>query len=200
MAAVLVGIAGAISLALRLGLARRLGIAAVRTVVQLLLIGLVLTTVFDLKTIWAIGLIVAVMLVVASRAAVKRSNRTIRHMTGLAFCSLSASALLVTYMVTSLIIGIEPWYKPSYMIPLLGMILGNSLTGISLCLDHLLEAIDQRRDEIEMELARSDTLGSCIAPDPGRAAPWHDPLDQLDERRRPGLHTRHDDRPNPSGR
>ena len=157
VAALLVVIAGAISMALRLGLEKRLGIAAVRTIVQLLLVGYVLKVVFDLKTPWAIGLIVAVMLAVASHAAVKRSSRSIKRLTSLAMLSLAISSLLVTYMVTRLIIGVTPWYEPRYMIPLLGMIMGNGLTGISLCLDYLLEAIDQRRSEIEMELAHGAT-------------------------------------------
>jgi UDP-glucose/iron transport system permease protein len=29
----------------------------------------------------------------------------------------------------------EPWYNPRYALPLLGMILGNTMTGISLGLD-----------------------------------------------------------------
>ena len=157
VATALVVIAGAVSVLLRLGLATRLGIAAVRTVVQLLLIGYVLKIVFDVKTIWAIGSIVAVMLAVASHAAVKRSSRSMRGLTGLALLSLTCSSLLVTYLVTRAVIGITPWYEPRYMIPLLGMILGNGLTGISLCLDYLLEAIEQRCGEIEMELAHGAT-------------------------------------------
>jgi len=43
------------------------------------------------------------------------------------------------------------------VIPLLGMILGNTLTGISLSLDGLLESLDLRRDVVEMELAHGAT-------------------------------------------
>jgi len=37
------------------------------------------------------------------------------------------------------------------------MILGNSLTGLSLCLDQLLETVHERRAEVEMELALGAT-------------------------------------------
>ncbi len=156
-ATLLVVAAGLVSISLRLGLASRLGIAAVRTVVQLLLIGYVLKYVFDLKAPWAIALVCMAMLAVASRAAVKRSGRTFRHVTWLALLSLVLSSLLTCFVVTAAVIGVRPWYEPMYMIPLLGMILGNGLTGVSLCLDHLLEAIAERRSQIEMELAHGAT-------------------------------------------
>ena len=56
-------------------------------------------------------------------------------------------------IVTAGIIGVEPWYTPQYLLPLLGMILGNSLTGMSLCLDKLLEDLDLRAGTIETDLA-----------------------------------------------
>ncbi|KAM3103274.1 ABC transporter permease [Phormidesmis sp. 146-12] len=37
------------------------------------------------------------------------------------------------------IIRVEPWYNPQYIIPMLGMILGNALTGTSLAPDRLVE-------------------------------------------------------------
>lgn len=160
IAAVLVLVAGGVSLVLRLGLGKRLTIASIRTVVQLLLVGYILGWVFNLfdrGRYFALIPIVAVMLLVAAQAAVQRSGRRFPGIHLLAFVSLVASALAVTYAVTGLVIGVEPWYRPQYMIPLLGMILGNGLTGISLCLDHLLETLAERRTEVEMELAHGAT-------------------------------------------
>jgi len=157
LAAGLVLIAGLVSIALRLGLERRLAIASIRTVVQLLLIGFILRYVFELENVWLLGVVVAVMLIVAAHAAVQRTEARLAGIFTMSFISLVVSALLTTWMVTRLIIGVEPWYLPQYMIPLLGMVLGNSLTGISLCLDQLLTAVRDRRDEIEMELALGAT-------------------------------------------
>jgi len=74
-----------------------------------------------------------------------------------AFVTLLLTGALTTGVVTQAVIGVTPWYQPQYLIPLLGMVLGNSLTGISLCLDDLLEALDERRDRIEMALALGAT-------------------------------------------
>jgi putative ABC transport system permease protein len=147
IAAGLVLVAGSISLLFRLGLERRLALASVRTVAQLLLVGYVLQWVFDPAHVLMIIPIVVVMIAVASRSAVVRASRSFAGVTWRAF-----GTLVLTSLIT-IVIGAEPWYGPQYLIPLLGMVLGNSLNGISLCLDSLLEYLSQRRDEIEMHLS-----------------------------------------------
>jgi len=153
IAACLVLVSGLVSMALRLDLERRLALAATRTVVQLLLIGYVLRFVFDLDKPAPVLALMACMVFAASRAAVGRSRRTFRGATGLAFLTLALSGFVTTFTVTTAIVGVEPWYRPQYTIPLLGMVLGNGLTGISLCLDQLLEVLVERRAEVETELA-----------------------------------------------
>ncbi|MCC7204198.1 MAG: iron export ABC transporter permease subunit FetB [Phycisphaeraceae bacterium] len=157
LAAGLVLIAGAVSVSLRLGLEKRLAIASVRTVVQLLLIGYVLKYVFQFEQPWAIAAVVAVMFAAASRATIDRSTRRLRGATWLSLLTLVLCGLITTWLVTGVIIGSHPWYAPRYMIPLLGMILGNSLTGVALCMDNLLEVFSQRRERLEMELALGAT-------------------------------------------
>ena len=83
--------------------------------------------------------------------------------------AITAAALVVGGIVTQLVVGARPWYAPRYVIPLVGMILGNSLTGISLCLDRFLEHLDARRAEIELRLAFGATRHEALA-DPLRAA------------------------------
>lgn len=153
LASLLVLVAGLISVVLHLRYERQLAIAAVRTVVQLLLVGYVLRWVFVLNTPVVIVLVLVLMIVIATRAGVQRSARTYRGVTWRAFVALLVTTWVTTLAVTQVVIGIEPWYRPQYLIPLLGMLLGNSLTGISLALDQLLETLAERRDEIEMELA-----------------------------------------------
>jgi len=157
IATALVGVAGIISFSLRLGLERRLGLAALRTVVQLLLVGYILTWVFGIDNPCAVGGIATLMIVAASRAAVQRPSRTFSGVTWRAFGSLFLSGMVTTVTVTAVIVRVDPWYKPQYVIPLLGMILGNGLTGLSLCLDQLLESFSERKAEVEMELALGAT-------------------------------------------
>jgi putative ABC transport system permease protein len=157
IAASLVLAAGVINLVLKLGLSRRIALASLRTVVQLLLVGYILRWVFNFNRWWPVVLALTVMIGMAARAAVGRSSRAYRGVTFQALLALVVSALAVTATVTQVIIGVKPWYQPQYVIPLTGMVLGNALTGISLCLDQLLETLDQRRGEVEMELSLGAT-------------------------------------------
>lgn len=152
IAAGLILIAGAVSLGLRLGLERRLAVATARSVVQLLLIGYLLQWLFDLESAALVVLWLSVMVIAAGRAAVQRASHTFDGAVPRAWVTLALSATLTTFTVTGAIVGVRPWYEPQYVIPLMGMCLGNTLTGLSLCLDAFLEALTLRRDEVELRL------------------------------------------------
>uniref|UniRef100_UPI0031593ACC ABC transporter permease n=1 Tax=Caloramator sp. Dgby_cultured_2 TaxID=3029174 RepID=UPI0031593ACC len=51
-----------------------------------------------------------------------------------------------------IIIRISPWYDPRYFIPIAGMLIGNSMTGVALGVNRLVDDIKKRKDEIEMAL------------------------------------------------
>jgi len=157
LAALLVLGNAALSLAFRLGLARRLLLATVRSVAQLLLLG------FALKWIFASGsptVIVGVMVFMALLAgfeAVRRTSRRVRGLHAVAMGVMLVSSLAITIYGTQFVIGVEPWYEARYLIPILGMILGNTLNGISLGLETVLEGLDRDRDRIEVLLAHGAT-------------------------------------------
>ncbi len=153
IAAGLVLISGGISLALKLNMEKKLALASFRTVAQLLLIGFVLQKVFEISTLLALVPVILLMLLTAAHTAAGRPSKSYRGMGPLAFCVMGVTSLAVTITATGLIIGVEPWHRPGYLIPLLGMVLGNTMNGISLSTDHFLESLSERRQEVEMELA-----------------------------------------------
>jgi len=142
-----------LSLVLRLGLEKSLIIASVRMIVQLLLIGYVLEWLFTLSNPW---LVIAIALLMAGVAGMSAVNRTSRRFPGIYWRSL-LSVLVASFLITNLsvagIIQVQPWYNPQYLIPMLGMILGNTLTGISLGLDRFMEGLVTNRNAIETLLA-----------------------------------------------
>jgi putative ABC transport system permease protein len=166
VATTLILAAAAVSLLLGLGIGRRILVAAVRTVLQLGLIGLVLREIFAVRMAVLVVVLVVAMTAFAAREAVSRSRRRYTGISIDAFLSVAASALIVGGVVTQVVVGVRPWYDPQYVIPLVGMILGNSLTGISLCLDRFLEHLATRTAEIELRLAfgatRSEALGGPL--------------------------------------
>ncbi len=157
---------GAISLALRLGLERRLLIAAVRTITQLLLVGLLLRWIFTQERL---GAIIVVMLIMSIIAGVSAVNRTQRRYPGIWWTSLSAvmgSAWFVLAVALTLVIAPSAWREnpAQYAIPLMGMILGNALNGISLGLDRLTEELTTRRAEVELRLTLGATRWEAARP------------------------------------
>lgn len=169
VATVLVLGAGLVSVAMHLGIERRLALSAVRTVVQLGLVGLILERVFSLRRPVWILVILAVMIVFAGREASNRSTRTYRGMRWDSLLAMGATCLVVGSVVTQGVVGVKPWYDPQYVIPLLGMILGNSLNGVSLCLERFLEHLSARRHEVELRLTFGATRSEALR-DPIRAA------------------------------
>jgi putative ABC transport system permease protein len=156
--ALLIVVNGAISLVLRLDLEKRLFIASVRTVVQLLAVGLLLQWIFQQKH-WS--LTVLWMLVMSGIAGISAVGRVDRKYSRMWLDSVTA-VMLSSWMLTviSLTVIIHPHYwkeQPAqYAIPFMGLILGNTLNGISLGLNRFTESLTQERDLIEMRL----TLGA----------------------------------------
>jgi putative ABC transport system permease protein len=157
LAAALVLINGTISWLLQLGLGRRLLIASVRTVVQLLLTGWILRYVFQWNSPWVVIGLGSAMACIAGLSA---TNRVRRRYAGLRLDSVLAmwvSSWVVTSLTLTAIVPAEPWYTARYAIPLLGMILGNTLNGISLGIDRFTEELAARRDVIETWLSLGAT-------------------------------------------
>lgn len=165
VAAILVLVLGLLSWRLRLGVGRDLGVAAARTVVQLMIVGLLLTTLFDHAHLGWITLIAAVMLVAAGREAMTRQEHRFKGGWGFGMgtAAMFVSSFTLTIYALVAVIGADPWYTPQYAVPLLGMVLGNTLTGIALALDRLTQnAWDQRR-VIEQRLLLGETAQAAVA-------------------------------------
>ena len=154
-AALLVLMNAGLSKRLGLALERPLLIAALRTAVQLFLVGFVIKTLFALASPLWTGLMVLVMLLAAGYEVQARQSRrfTGAWAYGLGTLSVAAGAGLVTLLALTAIVQPEPWHQPRYAIPLLGMILGNAMTAVSLALESLATAASRERVSIEARLA-----------------------------------------------
>jgi putative ABC transport system permease protein len=171
IAASLVLVNGLVSLGLGLGLGRRLAIASVRTVVQLLLIGLVLEWIFGTRRWEAILVLMLVMTLIAGVSAVQRTEHRYRHIWSVSLVAVMASSWFVTAVALTAIIEPPAWRErpAQYAVTLLGMILGNSLNGISLGLDRLTGELLTGRGEVEMRLCLGATRWEAAQPLVGRA-------------------------------
>ncbi|MDR3629882.1 MAG: iron export ABC transporter permease subunit FetB [Desulfocapsaceae bacterium] len=160
------------SFRLQLGLETRMLTGGLRMIIQLLLIGQVLRFLFtDAAPLW-IGCMLVVMLSVAAREVRARQRRRLNGITGywIGMFSMFISSFTVTFMALTVMIQVRPWYTPQYAIPLLGMVLGNTMTGIALASDRLTSQLYDQRNMVEQRLvlgqswreASSDIRRDCM--------------------------------------
>ena len=166
LAALLVFINAAISLAFQLGLERSLLWSAARMVVQLILVGLVLKTLFALVSPLWTGLAALAMVLFAGREIMARQTRPLAGFWsyGLGTACMLLAAGLVTVFALTTPVQPDPWYNPRYALPLLGMILGNTMTGISLGLHSLTNGLAGERAAVEARLALGSHRNEAFRP------------------------------------
>ena len=154
MAALLLVFNAGLSLAFQLGLEKRLLIAGTRMVVQLTMVGLVLKALFAVSSPLYTGLAAMVMVLFAGREAMARQDRRFEGYWsyGIGTGAMMAAGLVVTVFGLTTQIHADPWYDPRYAIPILGMILGNTMNGVSLGLERLVSGAHTRRAGIEARL------------------------------------------------
>jgi putative ABC transport system permease protein len=164
IAAGLIFLLALLSWRMRLGLVRQLLVAALRTTVQLMLIGIVLDALFTHVHPGWMALMAVVMLVAAAREVMGRQKRRYRGWWGFGMGTISMflSSFTVTVLALNVIIAIHPWYAPRYAIPLLGMLLGNTMNGISIGLDRLTATAWDQRAVLEGRLMLGATWSQAI--------------------------------------
>ena len=136
---------------------RALLIASLRMVVQLLLVGYALHLIFAFESALPVLAVLLLMGGVAVHTVVGRVKLRMPHLYRIVSTALLVGCGGSTLFFCHLVIGLDPWYDPRYLIPLSGMIFGNSMTGASLAAERLAEEIRARRDEIETALCLGAT-------------------------------------------
>ncbi len=141
----------------QLGLVRPLIIATTRMVLQLLALGLVLGWVFSTTSPWVVLGMAAVMLVVSASTVNARQRSGSWLLRVEVLITLALVVAVVMGLAVKLALGVSPWYSPQVMIPLLGMLLGNSVSGVTLAAERLDSELRQNRDLVEQRLALGAT-------------------------------------------
>ncbi|MEO8937278.1 MAG: ABC transporter permease [Burkholderiaceae bacterium] len=150
----LVLVNAALSLAMTLGMARSLLVAATRMVVQLLLVGLVLKSVFASDSLLLIGIVLVTMFGTASYEVLSRQEH---RFVGLWRYGLGAGTTLIATLLVAAFALVtlrpSPWYEPQFLIPLVGIVLGSVMNGVSISLNAFSIGLMRERTAIEAQLA-----------------------------------------------
>ncbi len=154
-----------LSFKMELGLGRQMVLSAARMTIQLLLIGLVLQTLFANRSILLVTLVSLVMLIAAGREVRVRLKRKIRGIFGfgVGVGAMFISSFSVTLLALLVILRQDPWYEPRYAIPFLGMLLGNTMTGVALASDRMTSLFYEQREIIEQRLMLGETWREAVS-------------------------------------
>ncbi|MGD9333053.1 MAG: iron export ABC transporter permease subunit FetB [Desulfobacterales bacterium] len=157
-ALLLVGVAALIANRQKTGLEKDMLTAVIRAFVQLIAIGYVLEFVFAAQGPFWILLVVAVMVTIAGSTAGRRGTGVPRSVL-VATTAISCSAFFT--VGTLLVLQVFP-YQPRYIIPIAGMIVGNSMVVCGLVMARLRDDIKLQKPQIEAALALGATPRQAV--------------------------------------
>ncbi len=146
----------------KLALEGQLLIASLRSLIQLMFIGYILEFIFAVDNPIAILIIIGVMISIASIVAKNRISSKMEGLLPIVWIALFASTSFVVSYSIIFIIQPDDWYNPQYLIPLVGMILGNILNGASLSGERLANDIKNNRLTIETHLSLGATAKQAV--------------------------------------
>ncbi len=155
-----------------------------RMLIQLLLIGYFLVFLFDSDSSLIVVAVLAVMLFTSSWIALHTKNIPRRELYLKSFCSILLGGGIILLLITQGVLNLHPWYLPSYVIPLAGMIFANAMNSVSLAVERLEAEIDRN---VPYEQARIIAL---------RTSHFSYPYYKFPAGSRTGFSARNDDRSN----
>jgi putative ABC transport system permease protein len=156
----LVAVAAAVSFWRRADLEKDIGIAVVRSIVQLIAIGYVINAIFDSDSLLLTFGLIAVMVVFGAIQARQRAKR-VPH----AFWPLLIALGLAGATTLGLVVALGIFKaEPRFLVPVGGMVVGNSMTAAAVALNRLGDEIADRGREIEATLALGATSTEAAAP------------------------------------
>ena len=132
-----------------------------RMLLQLLAIGYVLSWIFGASN----GALIAIVLLIMASASAWIALRTVPEQRWRLMWAASAGVLLggglTLAVVTQLVLALDPWFLPRYMIPLAGMAFANAMTAISLSAERLYAELDHG---VGWEHARGTAFQAAMIP------------------------------------
>lgn len=128
-------------------------ISSIRMTLQLILTGYLLNYIFDYQSVLITSLVLIIMEAFAIHNIIKRSKKKLsKNLKKIIAMSMAIGTLVSIFYFLLVVVRISPWYKAQYFIPVSGMLIGNSMTGISLGVNQLINKMEDKKDLIEAAL------------------------------------------------
>ncbi|MBA2794534.1 MAG: iron export ABC transporter permease subunit FetB [Thermoleophilaceae bacterium] len=161
----LVALAAAVSLWRRAELEADLALAVLRSFLQLTAVGYVIQAIFDSDSLWLVALLLAVMVGFGSATARSRA-RGVPNALGPIVLALATAAGVTLGLVLAL--GIFE-AQPRYLVPVGGMVIGNSMTAAAVALNRLADEVSAGAPRLEAALALGATSRQAASDVVGRS-------------------------------
>ncbi|MBN9643962.1 ABC transporter permease [Corynebacterium mendelii] len=136
----------------KLGREKEIVLATSRMTLQLVAVGYLLVYLIGHPSPWLTLLIVAVMEVFAVHTISRQTaTNSVGLTTAVAVAMVGGTGCCLAWFVV-MVVAVDPWYEPRHVIPLAGMLIGNSMTGITLGVNQLVNGMADHRRDIEAAL------------------------------------------------
>jgi putative ABC transport system permease protein len=135
--------------------------AVLRMLLQLLLIGYFLVYIFETNNSYIVLGVLIVMLFSSSIIALRTIRISKKALYVKSFGTILISGGSILILITQGVLQLQPWYLPSYMIPLAGMIFANAMNSVSIAGERLEAEIDR---DIPFIKARNIALQASLIP------------------------------------
>ena len=149
---------------LNLGLVRETLIAAARMTIQLLLVGVYLKYIFQINNalvnlVWVLIMMIAANASILGKSGLKRRIFFWRTLTGIAVSTFMVSGWFILVAIRP-----DPFYDARYMVPIIGMILGNCQRSNVMSLERFYSGIRKNEQEFMTFLMLGATLKEAVRP------------------------------------
>lgn len=136
----------------KIRLSKILAYSTFRMTLQLILVGYILSYIFDKPSPYITLLILGIIEIFAILNAIKRLKIKSKMMKKLTAVSILVGSVTVVFYFLLVVIKITPWYNPQFFIPISGMVIGNTMTGVTLALKTYMTGFKDNKELINGSL------------------------------------------------
>lgn len=133
----------------QLKIEKELMISVSRMTLQLILVGVYLEFLFEINSLLVNLLWLAAMILIGASSIISKTQLPIKPIFTSVALGLLVGLTPVLFLICLAVVKPTPFYNAQYLIPLAGMLLGNSLSGNIVALQNLFSSFEQRKAEYE---------------------------------------------------
>lgn len=128
-------------------------ISSIRMTIQLILTGYILVYLFENANPFYTIIVLILMETFSIYNIFKRSKLKLsKGLKKIIAISMASGTITSLFYFLFVVVRITPWYNPQYFIPIAGMLIGNSMTGVTLGVNRLVDGMNSQSHFVEASL------------------------------------------------